>query len=236
MRVAAVQFKARKGDPQGSRTALRALAEAAADRADLVVLPEMAVTGYVFPDPEAVRQVAEPPQGDTYAALAPVARAAGAWIVCGFPERAGARLFNSAMVIDPSGALAFTYRKTLLYEADLPWATPGDSGYRRFVTDAGTFGVGICMDLNDDRFVRWCARSELDAVAFPTNWVQSGEAAWPYWADRMALTPAALVAANTWGTEGQVSFSGASAILQRGQIRAHAPREGDAVIHARIRR
>ena len=129
MRVAAVQFKATKGAVEASRSALVGLTDAAATDAELVVLPEMAVTGYLFKDAAAVRAVAEAPSGPTFQALAPIAKARGCHVVCGFAEAARDRLFNSALVIDPSGALAGVYRKTLLYEADLPWATPGDSGY-----------------------------------------------------------------------------------------------------------
>ncbi len=235
MRVGAVQFRAVRGDVEASRRRLVALARQAAEGSDLVVLPEMAATGYVFPDAAAVRAVSEPPDGPTLAALAPVAREARCWLVAGFPERAGERLFNSALVVDPAGALRFVYRKTLLYEADTPWATPGDSGYRAFDTDAGRFGVGICMDLNDDGFVAWAAGADLDAIAFPTNWVadDSGTSVWDYWAWRLGPMRAALVAANTWGQQDHVRFTGASAVLQQRWVLSHLPEEGDGVLRAR---
>ncbi|MEZ4235727.1 MAG: carbon-nitrogen hydrolase family protein [Myxococcota bacterium] len=233
MRVGLVQYRARKGDGAGSRGDLVRLATAAAREAQLVVLPEMAATGYAFADAAAVRAVAEPADGPTAAALGAVARAERVWLVAGFPEQAGDRLYNSALVLDPQGRVAFVYRKTLLYDADVPWATPGDSGYRAFETDFGRFGVGICMDLNDDAFVDWVGRSRLDAVAFPTNWVEepgSGIETWAYWAWRMAGQKAALVAANTWGTDGAMSFTGLSAVLQGGRILASLPAAGDGAV------
>lgn len=233
MRVGAVQYRARKGDVPGSLAELVRLAERAALDADLVVLPEMAATGYVFPDAAAVRAVAEPPDGPTLAALAPVAKARRCWLVCGFPELAADRLFNSALVIDPSGALRATYRKTLLYEADVPWATPGDSGYVAVDTDAGRVGVGICMDLNDDRFVDWVRATAPDAIAFPTNWVESDDLdTWTYWAWRMHGARAALVAANTWGADGDVRFTGESCVLRERTVLAHLPASGNGVLRA----
>jgi len=154
--------------------------------------------------------------------------------VCGFPERAGDRLFNSALVIDPSGARAFTYRKTLLFEADLPWATPGDSGYRSFDGAEGCFGVGICMDLNDDRFLAWCGAAGVDVLALPTNWIDEGVSTWPYWAWRMSSVSATLVAANTYGSEGDTRFSGCSAILAGRTVLAAAPATGDGTISATL--
>jgi predicted amidohydrolase len=237
MRVGAVQFRAHRTDLEGSRAALRALAERAAAGADLIVLPEMAVTGYVFADRDEAARVCEAAEGPTLAALAPIARTHGTWVVAGFPERDGDRLFNSALVIDPAGALQFVYRKTLLFDADLPWATPGDSGYRAFDTEAGRFGVGICMDLNDDRFCRWITAAQLDVVAFPTNWVEDPADpvdTWSYWAWRLGSTGAALVAANTWGTDRGVQFTGASAVVQGRTVRAHLPREGDGVLQCQV--
>ena len=234
MRVVAVQFKARKGDFDRSLAELCASADAHAAGADLVVLPEMGATGYVFADRDAVWQAAEEADGPTLAAVAAVARRHHCWLVAGFPERAGDLIFNSALVVNPAGERVFTYRKTLLYSEDLPWAEPGDSGYRRFDTDAGTFGVGICMDINDDGFVDWLAAEQPDAIAFPTNWVKEGAPVWPYWAWRLQGIRGALVAANTWGDEGPITFSGKSAILSGFRLHAWAEETGDAVISATL--
>lgn len=232
MRVSAVQFKAEKGSREASLSALLRLVEQAAPGSDLVVLPEMALTGYCFADRQAVRKVAEPADGPTFAALGQVARKHGCWIVAGIPELAGDLLFNSALVVDRTGELQFTYRKTLLFEQDMHWATPGDSGYRAFDTGAGRFGVGICMDLNDDGFLAWVRKSEVDAVAFPTNWVAEGMPVWPYWAWRMHGLSAALVAANSYGPDGDIAFSGKSAVLRERQLLAAAPEFGDCILRA----
>lgn len=232
MRVAAVQFKPDKTQLVASRERLVALTRRAAKDCDLVVLPEMAITGYIFPDAAAVRAVAEPATGPTFQALSVVAAEAQCWIVGGFAEIDGTHLYNSAWIIDRTGTLRFVYRKTLLFESDEHWATPGNSGYAQFDTGAGTFGVGICMDLNDDAFVCWCADTPLTAIAFPTNWLDQGTDVWPYWAWRLEASPAALVAANTYGFEGEVLFHGRSVILEQRQVLASAPAEGDGIIRA----
>lgn len=234
MRVAAVQFT---GSTPARLAALRrlvALAEQAASGSDLVVLPELAATNYLFRDWLHARSVSEPSDGPTFQALAPVARAHGCWIVVGFVEEDRGRLFNSALVIDPRGQLAFCYRKTLLFVADELWSSVGDSGYRRFDTDQGSFTVGICMDLNDDGFTAWCRDCGADVIAFPTNWLEEGIDVWPYWSDR-TRDAGALVAANKFGQEGPIAYCGRSAVLQRGVVLANAPVGGELVIRGRIR-
>ncbi|MEQ1507974.1 MAG: carbon-nitrogen hydrolase family protein [Myxococcota bacterium] len=238
MRIALVQYR-RQHPVDVSRVELVGLATAAAVGSDLVVLPEMAVTGYAFAGPDAVRAVAEAPDGPTVASWAAVARGAGCWVVGGFPERDGDRLFNSAAIVDPRGALRFVYRKTLLYEADLPWAAPGDSGYRAFDAEHGRFGVGICMDLNDDGFVGWVNGADLDVIAFPTNWVRDPDDSldpWTYWAWRIDASGAALAAANTWGVDGGLSFTGRSAILHRRRLLGALGETGNGVVRATVRR
>jgi protein N-terminal amidase len=237
MRVAAVQFKATYADPAASRARVESrMVEARTAGVDLIVLPEMAFTGYVFAGPSALEAVAEPADGPTYAWASEQARRARCWVVVGFPERAADRLFNSALVVDPAGGLAFCYRKTLLFDADRTWATPGDSGYRRFETDAGSFAVGICMDLNDPRFLLWAWRQRLDVLAFPTNWIEEGLDVHAYWRERTEGSGAGLAAANTWGPERGVEFSGRSALMAGGEVVAAARRRGDACLVANVTR
>jgi predicted amidohydrolase len=234
VKVAAVQWKAIKGDKPASLARLASLAREAAAGADLVVLPEMAATGYVFENREAIAPLAEPAQGETFQTLAAVARAANCWIVSGFAERDGDRLYNSAHVISPTGMLHVVYRKMLLYDTDKSWASPGDRGYVRVETPAGGFTVGICMDLNDDRFIRWCRAAAVRAIAFPTNWLDQGQNVWPYWAWRLAGVPSTLVAANTYGPEAHLRFIGGSAILSGPKVLAAAPPSGDCILHATL--
>jgi len=261
MQVAAVQYRAERapddvlGALARSRDQLTSHAASvlAQGPLDLLVLPEMAASGYLFPSPDAVRQVAETEDGPTVQAVAALARAHRCHVVVGFPERAGDRLYNSAAVLDGHGELVAVYRKRLLFRADGPWATPGERPYPLVDTGSGRFTVGICMDLNDDAFTAWIRESGVEMVAFPTNWVDEGEPTWPYWAWRMHGSRAALVAANRWGSEhvsGVVAdgptdaeaevtrFSGASCVLQwrgpvdglRPTILASLPATGDGVL------
>lgn len=234
MRVSVVQFKATKGDVPGSRDRLVRLTREAAAGADLVVLPEMAATGYCFPDRASVEAVAETAGGPTAQALREVAREAECWLVAGFPEVDGDNLYNSALVLDPAGETAFVYRKTLLYEADMPWATPGDSGYPILECAGVRFSVGICMDLNDDTFRDWLVEVRPRVLAFPTNWISEGAPVWPYWAWRMMETGCALVAANTYGPEDDVEFTGESAVIDGRTVLGAAPKAGDGFFRVEI--
>jgi predicted amidohydrolase len=242
MKIAAIQFRPDKRDFSASADRLTALIEQACrEGAGLVVCPEMALTGYLFPDPAAALQVAEPAGGRTYQRFAPLCRAHGAYLVLGYPEVDGDNLYNAALVIGPDGALVYNYRKRLLYELDETWARPGDRPYPLLaVPRLGTLTVGICMDLNDDRFIAFLHAARPDAVAFCTNWIHQGLDMRPYWRLRLAGAPCTFIAADTYGREqaGDLAahFLGRSAVLDpQGRTLIMAEETGDAVLITGIR-
>ncbi|MBI3270433.1 MAG: hypothetical protein HYZ53_15595 [Planctomycetes bacterium] len=223
-----VQFNPRRGEPERNLRALAHLAsQALAAGVRLLVLPEMASTGYRFPGRLALRPFAEPPSGPTFRTFAPLAARYRALLVVGFVEADGARLFNSAHVLGPSGEAVALYRKRLLYVDDTTWADLGDLPYPLFATPFGRATVGICMDINGDEFVEHVHRVRPDLVCFPTNWVDSGTDVHAYWAERLAGWDGVLVAADRWGEEDGVRFAGRSACLRRGVPLVQAPAEGD---------
>ena len=243
MKLAAVQYRPPKGRPDAARADIvRLVDEACGAGAALVVLPEMATSGYVWSHPAELMPHAEVRRGPTFRALSERARRHRAWITCGLPERfevpgmrgpSGGpvvRLYNSALVIAPDGGLATCYRKVLLFEADETWASPG---WRRAVCPSalGRIAPGICMDINDPRFVRHLVDARVDVLALCTNWVEEGVDVHPYWRARLAGWRGWMVAANTHGVDRGVGFSGRSAILAPGgRVVAEAEPSGDAVI------
>ena len=237
MQFAAVQFKAVKGDWEESAERLSRLIIERAAGAALIVCPEMALTGYVFPNEDSAREVAElSTEGPTRDFVSQLAVRQNAYIVLGYPETTlDGRLFNSAMIVGPEGELLFNYRKRLLYETDESWAAPGDTSYPLIQTPFGTMTCGICMDLNDDRFINFLFRANPDVIAFPTNWLDQGFDVRQYWLWRLSGYPAWLVAGNTYGKEEDIAFRGRSAILDpTGGTAAIAPPSGDRIIMASI--
>lgn len=248
MKVAAIQFKADKGRPDESLDRLCALVEQAGSAgARLIVCPEMALTGYLFPDAASARAIAEPLHGPSSERLAGLARRHGCFLVQGFAERAGGPeqgagtpLYNSARVFGPDGSLVYRYQKRLLFDADYTWAAAGTTPYPLIETEHGTLTVGICMDLNDDRFTAFLRATRPRLVAFCTNWVDEGLDVRPYWQLRLRGCTSYFVAANTYGREeaqnhAPTAFSGHSAILAPdGRTLSRGPKEGDAVVLAEL--
>jgi predicted amidohydrolase len=229
--VAAIQYRPPKGEPEIAREALCTLVREALDSgARLVVCPEMSTTGYVWESADALRPYAERRSGRTAEALGALAAEYSARIVAGFVEVDQAELFNSAMVLAPNGDVEAVYRKNMLFELDVRWATPG-TARTAIRLPRCTLVPGICMDLNDDDFVEFVQTERATIVPFCTNWLEQGIDVAAYWAWRLRDWRGWFVAANSWGPDDGIEFSGRSAILAPGGLPVRrAPPRGDCVI------
>jgi 5-aminopentanamidase len=170
VRVAVCQLAPVLGDLDGNRVRARSAIEAAADAgAQIVVLPELAASGYMFRDANEARALAEPPGGPTVSGWAELAAARGLVIVGGFAEDGGDRLYNSAAVIDPAGLRA-VYRKVHLWDRETLVFTPGDAPPAVVETAHGRIAAMVCYDLEFPEWVRLAALAGADLLCVPTNW------------------------------------------------------------------
>lgn len=145
-----------------------AVVEAVELGADVVVLPELATSGYVFASAQEAASLAVGADDDLLAAWGRAA--CGAVVVGGFCERgADGQLFNSAAVVDATGVRA-VYRKTHLWDAEKLVFTPGDAPPPVVETVHGRLGVLICYDLEFPEMTRTLALAGAELLTVPTNW------------------------------------------------------------------
>jgi len=129
--VACLQFEPRFGEVEANLAAIDRLArEAAAKGAKILVLPELADTGYVFEAADELQQLAAPiPQGRPSQALIALAAELGVYIAAGLCEKAGDTFYNSAIFCGPEGYLG-TFRKLHLWNKEKLFFRSGDLGGR----------------------------------------------------------------------------------------------------------
>ena len=119
---------------EGTLPATSIAGEAAAlAETDLVVFPELVLTGPVSDRAEDGRTAGRDHPRSEHGAAARIAALADAYLVAGLIERDAdsGLLFNSAVLVGPGG-VAGTYRKLHLAAEDRPWATPGNLGLPTF--------------------------------------------------------------------------------------------------------
>jgi 5-aminopentanamidase len=171
IRVACHQLAPAIGDLERNRAqALAAIDAAAAAGAQVVVLPELVSSGYVFRDAAEARELAEPGDGPTLEGWAQRAQAHQLVIVGGFPELGGdGRLYNSAALVDPSGVRA-VYRKAHLWDREQLVFTAGDEPPAVLDAPHGRIGVMVCYDLEFPEWSRAAALRGAELLCVPTNW------------------------------------------------------------------
>lgn len=219
--VACVQMEPHVGEKRENVVrSIECIEEAAKNGASLIVLPELANTGYVFADREEVFSLAEDlPTGETAQAWADVARRLGVHIVAGVAEREGMRLYNSAIFVGPSGLVGI-YRKLHLWDREHLFFESGDRGVPVFDTPLGRISIAICYDGWFPEVYRLAAAQGADIVCVPTNWVPMPGQLGDRPAMAATLTMAAahsngliVACANRIGTERGQPFIGQSLIV-----------------------
>jgi predicted amidohydrolase len=137
--------------------------------AELVVLPELIVPGYRL-DAEFMAAGGEELDGPTVQSWRELAAEAGGYVVGGFCERDGERLFNTAVLVAGDGVLLH-YRKLHRFGAEKEIFTPGDLGLAVAHTSLGVIGMCICYDLRFVETARILALTGAELITVPTAWV-----------------------------------------------------------------
>ncbi|EAS51278.1 putative hydratase [Aurantimonas manganoxydans SI85-9A1] len=221
IQISCAQFEPRIGEVERNvEASLKLIAEAADSGSRLIVLPELCNSGYVLESREEAYALSEDvATGSSIARWASLAAERGLYIVAGFLERDGIKLYNSAIVIGPDGVIG-TYRKNHLWADEALYFERGDLGFPVFHTPFGRVGVLICYDGWFPEAWRILALQGADIVCVPTNWVPMAEqpAGMPAMANVLCMGAAhsnsmVVAACDRVGTERGQPFIGQSLIV-----------------------
>lgn len=172
--VSAVQQPCNKDRQTNLDFSIEKIHEAAAAKADLVVLPELHLGPYFCQNEDYNNfDLAQPIPGPATEILAAVAKKAGIVIVSTiFEKRAPGLFHNTAVVFDKDGSIAGKYRK--MHIPDDPgfyekyYFTPGDIGFKPIATSIGKLGVLVCWDQWYPEAARLMALAGAELLIYPT--------------------------------------------------------------------
>jgi predicted amidohydrolase len=236
MIVGFVQFAPARYDVAANVTRVERLLRGA--RADLLILPELANSGYMYASTAELAPFAEPADGSGpfLTALQAAARQTGGIIVTGFAERAAHGLYNSAAAVDAAGIVA-VYRKTHLFYEEQDLFLPGDTGFSVFEYAGARIGMMVCFDWYFPESARTLALRGAQIIAHPSNLVL------PHCQTAMVTrcleNRVFAVTTNRHGTEElgekRLTFTGASQLMSpKGERLLQGPVEGDCMLLAEI--
>ncbi len=143
MKIGFVQFNPAFGQVTKNLSTIHRLVSSV--KADLLVLPELCLSGYNFVSMDEVRQLSETSDGPSIKSLKLLSKKTGTILVAGFAEKSGSKTYNSAILIRPSGKTDI-YRKTHLFWNEKKWFAPGDTGFKVYRAGQTKIGMMICYD------------------------------------------------------------------------------------------
>jgi len=148
--------------------AARMIRQAADEGCSIVVLPECLDVGWTHPS---ARELAAPIPGMQSDALCQAARQARIHVVAGITERAGDRLYNTALLISPDGEVLLTHRKINILSIAQDLYAIGDR-LSVVETSLGIVGLTICADNfpNSLVFAHSLARMGARILLSPSAW------------------------------------------------------------------
>jgi len=231
MRASVLQFQPRLGDRAGN---LHRLQEMLAPlKTDLVVLPELVTSGYLFADQDELLPLAEEAgNSDSFYLFHSLSTNNDFSIVYGYPEFANGRLYNSCMLINPDGSF-YNYRKVHLFDRENLLFSPGNEPFRVHPAKGDIrVGMMICFDWIFPESMRSLALQGAQLICHPANlvlpWCQQAMKV------RALENRVFCLTANRFGEESnagmKLSFTGASQILDcQGDLLTNLPASGNAI-------
>lgn len=225
--------------PGVERTAARA-AEAGAD---LIVFPEVTYPAYWLESADRYRRDDIERTEAVLSRFSELAARHACWLVAGYVEEEGDRLYNSAAVFDRGGRFAGRARKQFMWDCDRKWFAPGEAS-TVLDTEFGRMGLLICADARMPEITATLACKGARFIVQPTAWVNTSLDA----AIRRNIQPEFLIRARAiefglpWvcssksGREDRrLEYVGLSRIVSAaGESLAEAPRDGDALVTGEV--
>lgn len=233
VKVAAVQMYSRGDRKQNIAAAEKLVRAAAADGAQIILLPELFETDYFCQEEleENFRLAAAIKENPTVRCFSNIAKELRVVLPVSFFECSSNAFYNSVAVLDADGSLLGIYRKSHIpdgpgYEEKY-YFNPGDTGFKTFNTAYGRIGCGICWDQWFPEAARIMALQGAEILFYPTaigsEPLNPSYCSRPHWQTciqgHAAANMVPIVIANRFGKEQDLEFYGSSFITdERGQI------------------
>ena len=223
-------------NPENMASMLRAVKSAADNKANLIVLPECHLTGYVFKSRQEALPYAETIPGPGTEELAPLCKQLDIYVIYGLLEKEGDKLFNAAAFVGPEGFIG-SYRKIHLPFLGIDrFSDKGDRPFQVWTTPIGKVGMHICYDILFPESARTMALMGADIVVLSTNFPHGrGETLNCVARARAIENKTHVVLADRVGTERGFTFAGMSNVVDAtGQVLSLASPDKEEIVYGEV--
>ena len=217
IRLAVGQVQPKIGDKAWNTQQTRLLLQAAENESvDVVVLPELLNSGYVFRSRTEATSLSEEIPIGPFSMLLQEWSEKGRLVVSGVCEKRADKLFNSAAAFG-DGELVAVYQKLHLFDRESEWFAAGQNEPPVIEYHGYRFGLMVCFDWAFPEVARILALKSAQVILHPANLVL------PYCQDAMITRSVEnrvfTATANRIGLERGIQFSGMSQVISpRGEV------------------
>lgn len=176
MKAGYLQFEPEFGNPEKNVLKIENLVS---DKEfDLLVIPELANSGYLFTSQNELEKFSEQiPEGLLCNSLKSISKERESFIVSGICERDADKYYNSSILVRPDGEI-FTYRKIQLFYEEKLWFEPGNYPIESYEIKSSRFkavriGMMVCFDWIFPEVARTIALKGAKIICHPANLVMS---------------------------------------------------------------
>ncbi len=146
------------------------LASASDNEVDVLVLPELTNSGYVFNSQDEVDSLSEEIPDGEFSEVLKGWSESGGLVVAGLCERQDGKHYNSAAVFG-NGKHVYTYRKIQLFSREKEWFLPGNEEPPVIEYNGHHYGVMVCFDWAFPEISRILALKGAQVILHPANLV-----------------------------------------------------------------
>lgn len=214
MKIGFLQYAPATGNVAGNLKKIKKLL--GKTEADILVLPEMALTGYPTSTKEELLKVAKSINQDTIDYIVDLAKKSDACIILGMPEYIDGKVYNTTMSIGPKGIIS-KHQKSHLFMEEKKHFTEGTTKPHVFNWRGANIGVGVCYDYMFPEFWRKMGLVGVDLFCNTANFVS--EYGFPVMRVRSIENGVFSITVNRVGSEDGTFYKGGSEIVDnRGNV------------------
>lgn len=235
MDVGFLQFCPVFGDPQSNLKLIKKMLHQVKPP-DILVLPELTLTGYIFKDYKEAYSYSEEVGGLLTENLINMANQYNTTMAVGFLERQGKNIYNSSALLSGEGVIG-VYRKVHLFYKEKEIFKAGDKGFPLFTVDGVKVGLLVCFDWIYPEAMRTLALKGADLILHSANLIL------PFYQDaartRAIENRVFIVLANRTGVEERegmrFEFTGGSEVVNpKGEVILKVGREEEGIFSVSI--
>jgi len=214
LRIAMLHLAPRYDNVQHNRELLEAVFLKAVDlQADLIITPELAVSGYGFYKILGRDWIAD----DSHKIVARFSQLAAennVALVLGSPifDKKSDRFYNAAIFIDERGQVLGQHHKFNVLPGSEAWSSPGVEikpvNWHRY-----KIGLLICADAYTDKITSELASQGAHVLISPAAWCPGLHGPDGEWEQRSKETGLCLFVSNRTGNDAQLNFDGSSSLI-----------------------